>query len=148
MVSDMGVADIEGIQSTGAMAMAKHFAVYNQETDRGVLDIAVSERALQEIYLPPFKAAVTRAHVSTVMCAYPKLNGTYQCQDAGLRDQLAAWGFTGVVRSDLGSVHDPIAALEAGTDMIKPSSVAALSALVARAPAARHRRGRRRLTGS
>jgi len=130
LVSDMGVADIEGIQSTGAMAMAKHFAVYSQETDRGALDDVVSERALQEIYLPPFKAAVTRAHVSTVMCAYPRLNGTYQCQDPQLQAILDQWGFTGLVRSDLGAVHDPVAALTAGTDLIKPARVHALSALV------------------
>ena len=130
LVSAMGVADIEGIQSTGDMAMAKHFAVYTQETDRGVLNTVVPERALQEIYLPPFKAAVTQAHVSTIMCAYPRLNGTYQCQDPGLQGVLAQWGFTGLVRSDLGSVHDPIAALEAGTDLIKPSSVRTLSSLV------------------
>ena len=72
LVSAMGVADIEGIQSTGTMAMAKHFAVYSQETDRGVLDDQVSERALHELYLPPFKAAVTQAHVGSVMCAYPR----------------------------------------------------------------------------
>ena len=64
LVSAMGVADIEGIQSTGTMAMAKHFAVYNQETDRGVLDDQVSERALHELYLPPFEAAVSQAHVA------------------------------------------------------------------------------------
>ncbi len=131
LVADIGVADIEGIQSTGTMAMAKHFAVYGQETDRGALDDVVSERALQEIYFPPFKAAVTRAHVSTVMCAYPKLNGTYQCQDPQLLSVLAQWGFTGLVRSDLGSVHDPIAALGAGTDMIKPERVRTLAQLVA-----------------
>ncbi len=112
LVSAMGVADIEGIQSTGTMAMAKHFAVYSQETDRGVLDDMVSDRALQEIYLPPFEAAVTQAHVASIMCAYPKLNGTYQCQDPELLSLLAQWGFTGFVRSDLGSVHDPVAALD------------------------------------
>lgn len=130
VVSAMGVADIEGIQSTGAMAMAKHFAVYSQETDRGALDDVVSERALQEIYLPPFEAAVTQAHVASIMCAYPKLNGTYQCQDPQLQSMLAQWGFTGFVRSDLGSVHDPIAALSSGTDLIKPARVRALSTLI------------------
>ncbi len=130
LVSAMGVADIEGIQSTGAMAMAKHFAVYNQETDRGVLDDVVSERALQEIYLPPFKAAVTEAHVATVMCAYPQLNGIYQCQDPQLQAILSQWGFTGLVRSDLGAVHDPADALISGTDAIKPARVGELSALV------------------
>ena len=130
LVEGMGVADAEGIQATGTLAMAKHFAVYNQETDRGVLNTAVSQRALEEIYLPPFKAAVTRAHVSTVMCAYPRLNGTYQCQDPALTAQLASWGFTGFIRSDLGSVHDPVAAIEAGTDLLKPSSVTTLELLV------------------
>lgn len=130
LVAEMGVADAEGIQTTGTMAMAKHFAVYNQETDRGVLDTVVSQRALEEVYFPPFKAAVTQAHVSTFMCAYPQLNGTYQCQDPALTHQLADWGFTGFIRSDLGSVHDPVAAIEAGTDLLKPSSVATLDLLV------------------
>jgi beta-glucosidase len=130
LVAEMGVADAEGIQTTGTLAMAKHFAVYNQETDRGVLDTVVAQRALEELYFPPFKAVVTQAHVSTVMCAYPKLNGTYQCQDPALTGQLADWGFTGFIRSDLGSVHDPVAAIDAGTDLLKPSSVTALDLLV------------------
>ena len=65
----MGVADIEGIQSTGTLAMAKHFAVYNQETDRGVLDDQVSTRALEELYLPPFDAAVTQAEKAGTLTA-------------------------------------------------------------------------------
>jgi beta-glucosidase len=130
LVSAMGVADAEGIQSTGTMAMAKHFAVYNQETDRGEVDDVVSPRALEELYLPPFEAAVRQAHVSSVMCAYPQLNGTFQCQDPGLLHQLDQWGFTGFVRSDLGSVHDPVAAIGAGTDLIKPASVARLKLLI------------------
>ena len=130
LVAAMGVADARGIQSTGTLAMAKHFAVYNQETDRGVLDDQVSQRALEELYYPPFRAVVTRAHVAAAMCAYPRLNGTYQCQDPALSDQLAQWGFTGIIRSDLGSVHDPVAALDAGTDLIKPASVNRLALLV------------------
>ncbi|HEX3979700.1 MAG TPA: glycoside hydrolase family 3 N-terminal domain-containing protein, partial [Acidimicrobiales bacterium] len=130
LVSAMGVANAEGIQSTGTMAMAKHFAVYNQETDRGEIDDMVSSRALEELYLPPFEAAVRQAHVSSVMCAYPQLNGTFQCQDPALLHQLDQWGFTGFVRSDLGSVHDPVAAIDAGTDLIKPASVARLKLLL------------------
>ncbi len=130
LVSAMGVADIEGIQSTGAMAMAKHFAVYSQETDRGGLDDLVSLRALEEIYLPPFRAAVTQAHVASVMCAYPQLNGTYQCQDPYLLALLGQWGFAGFVRSDLGAVHDPVAALRSGTNLLKPEDVAQLAGLV------------------
>ena len=130
LVSAMGVADIEGIQSTGTMAMAKHFAVYNQETDRGVLDDQVSERALHELYLPPFKAAVSQANVGSVMCAYPRLDGTFQCQQPQLLGLLASWGFTGFIRSDLGSVHDPVAAIESGIDLIKPENAGQLDALV------------------
>jgi beta-glucosidase-like glycosyl hydrolase len=130
LVSAMGVGEIEGIQSTGAMAMAKHFAVYTQETNRSTLNDVVSQRALEEIYLPPFKAAVTQAHVSSIMCAYPKVNGTYQCQSAQLLGLLRTWGFTGFVRSDLGAVHDPVAALRAGTDLLKPADVSQLAVLV------------------
>ena len=130
LVSAMGVANIEGIQTTGSMAMAKEYAVYSQETDRGVLDNQVSERAIQELYLPPFKAAVTQAHVSTMMCAYPKLNGTYQCQQPQFLGLLNQWGFDGFIRSDLGSVHDPVAALSAGTNLIKPQNADVLTGLV------------------
>ncbi len=125
----MGVADIRGIQATGVMAQAKHFAVYSQETDRLEIDDALSTRVLDEIYLPPFEAAVKQGHVASLMCAYPQWNGTYQCQDPALSGVLAQWGFTGFVRSDLGAVHDPVAALAAGTDLIKPSSVASLTKL-------------------
>jgi beta-glucosidase len=130
LVADTGVAEIEGIQAEGTLAQAKHFAVYNQETNRGELDAVVSERALQELYLPPFKAAVQLAHVASVMCAYPQLNGVYQCQDPTLDQLLEQWGFTGFVRSDLGAVHDPQAALAAGTDLIKPAGVARLATAV------------------
>ncbi|MHB1717062.1 MAG: glycoside hydrolase family 3 protein, partial [Acidimicrobiales bacterium] len=108
VAADMGVADIEGIQSQGVLAEAKHLAVYNQETDRVHLDTSVSPRALREIYLRPFEAAVRTAHVDALMCAYPQLNGTFQCQDPTLTGLVDAWGFSGFVRSDLGAVHDPV----------------------------------------
>ena len=96
----------------------------------GVLNDVVSQRALEELYLPPFRAAVSQAHVASVMCAYPQLNGTYQCQDGSLLGLLQQWGFDGFVRSDLGSVHDPLAAIAAGTDLIKPAQVRRLAPLV------------------
>jgi beta-glucosidase len=130
LVSAMGVANIEGIQSEGVMAQAKHFASYAQETDRGAVDDAVSAQALNEIYLPPFKSAVTQAGVGSVMCAYPRLNGTFQCQDASLLRVLGQWGFSGFLRSDLGAVHDPAAAVLAGTDLLKPANPQRLTQLV------------------
>ena len=126
LVSDLGVADVEGIQSRGVMAQAKEFVAYSQETDRGALDDEVATRPLEELYLRPFEAAVKQANVASVMCAYPQLNGVYQCQDGSVLGDLARWGFSGFVRSDLGAVHDPAAALVAGTDLIKPASVAGL----------------------
>jgi beta-glucosidase len=132
LVAAMGDATIAGIQSRGVMADAKHFAVYSQETNRGSLDAEPSNRALQEIYLAPFQSAVTRANVASLMCAYPRLNLTFQCQDPALARVLQQWGFAGFVRSDQGAVHDPVAALKAGTDLLKPASVSRLAAAVAR----------------
>ena len=130
LTSAMGVADIEGIQSQGVLADAKHLVTYSQETNRGALDTRVASRALNEIYLAPFKAAVLQAHVASIMCAYPRLNGTFQCQDPGLAQVLQSWGFSGFVRSDLGAVHGPAAALVAGTDLLKPTSITQLAAAV------------------
>jgi beta-glucosidase len=132
LVSAMGDDEIRGIQSTGAMADAKHFGVYSQETNRGDIDVMVSERALQEIYLAPFRAAVRQAGVATLMCAYPRLNGTFECENPALANDLAQWGFTGVVRSDEGAVHNPATAVQVGTDLLKPASVSSLAADVAK----------------
>lgn len=118
----LGSADIQGLQARGVMADAKHLAVYTQETNRGALDEVVPNRALQEIYLPPFKAAVTQAHVATLMCAYPRLDGTFQCQDPALGLVLEQWGFAGFVRSDLGAVHDEPLAMGSDVQLLKPGA--------------------------
>lgn len=127
LVTDLGVANIEGIQSQHVLAQAKHFAAYSQETNRGIVDEVVPARALHEVYLPPFKAAVQQAHVGSVMCAYPRLNGTFQCEDPALDSLLRSWGFAGIVRSDLGAVHDSTAAVSAGTVLIKPERMGRLA---------------------
>ena len=132
LTSLMGVADIEGVQSQGTMADAKHLAAYQQETNRGAIDARVSDRTMQEIYLPPFQAAVTQGDVASIMCAYPRLNGSFQCQDPALDRILQQWGFAGFVRSDLGAVHAPALALRSGIDLLKPSSNDELDDLVSR----------------
>lgn len=137
LAATLGVADIDGIQSAGVMAEAKHLVAYNQETNRRTLDTVVPARALQELYLAPFRAAVVDAHVASIMCAYPRLDGTYQCEDPTLQRTLAQWGFTGFVRSDLGAVHNAPAALSAGTDLLKPASEPKLLADVATGQLAR-----------
>ena len=67
---------VTGIQSQGVAATVKHFAANNQETDRGTIDERIGERALREIYLPAFRAAVTKGHAWAVMCASNRINGT------------------------------------------------------------------------
>ena len=128
LVSKFGVADIEGIQSKGVMANAKHFTAYNQETDRRHLDEIISKRALEELYLPAFRAAVSQGHVASVMCAYGEINHVNPCQSKSLFSALTSWGFQGFVRSDLWSVTDPVVAFRNGLDAIKPAMAGALRA--------------------
>ena len=131
LTAQLGLADIQGLQARGVMADAKHLVAYSQETNRGALDAVVPNRALQEIYLPPFKAAVTQGHVATLMCAYPQLDGNFQCQDPALGLVLQQWGFAGFVRSDLGAVHDQPLSLGSGVQLQKPSGVEELTDLIA-----------------
>ena len=97
LASVMGVADVEGIQSTGVMAEAKHFGAYTQETARARLNQVVSARALAEIYDAPFRAVVQQAHVAGLMCAYGRLNGVDTCADPYIYATLRGWHFTGFV---------------------------------------------------
>jgi beta-glucosidase len=122
----MGAADIRGVQSAGVLAMVKHFAVYNQETNRNTPsdDAAVSTEALQEIYLPAFKAAVQQGAVSSVMCSYSYINGTAACQNpytlsTVLRQQ---YGFGGFVTSDWSATHSTAASANAGLDIDMPGN--------------------------
>ncbi|MHB1784349.1 MAG: glycoside hydrolase family 3 protein, partial [Acidimicrobiales bacterium] len=132
LVSAMGVADVEGIQSEGVMADAKHFAVYTQETDRHTIDQIVGARALAEIYLRPFQAVVQQAHVASIMCAYGLVDGVPACSDAGLFHVLFdEWHFRGFVRSDLGATTAPIRSFVAGLDAVKPAATAQLRTGVA-----------------
>jgi beta-glucosidase len=122
----LGAADIEGVQSTGVMAQVKHFAVYNQETNRNTSsdNAIVSTQAMQEIYLPAFQAAVQQGDASSVMCSYSTINGTPACQDpytmnTVLRQQF---GFTGFVTSDWGATHSTAASANAGLNQDMPGN--------------------------
>ena len=132
MVAAMGVAAIEGIQSQGVMADAKHLTAYNQETARTVLNQRISPRVLQELYLAPFKAAVERAHVASIMCAYGALNDVNICSDPPLYAALRSWNFAGFVRSDLEAVKSPDAAFKAGLDLIKPDTPSSIVEMVSK----------------
>ena len=123
LTARLGAAWIRGAQSRGVMASAKHYAAYNQEADRYTIDAVVGERALREIYLPPFEAAVREAGTATVMCAYTKVNGAWNCENPTLlgrilRDQ---WRFSGIVVSDwMTRLSGPASAARAGLDLEMP----------------------------
>ncbi len=132
LVSQMGDADIEGIQSNRVMAEAKHFTAYNQETARLLLNQHVGERALEELYLAPFETAVNEAHVASVMCAYGSLNGVDDCATTSLYKKLyGIWKSPAFVRSDLDSVRSIPAAINAGMSMVKPVKPSTIVSLVA-----------------
>src|SRR6266851_136830 len=122
----MGAANIRCVQSIGVMAMVKHLAVYNQETNRNTAadNAVVRNQATQEIYLPAFQAAVQQGAASSVMCSYSYINGTAACQNPyTLRTVLRHQdGFGGFVTSDWGATHSTPASANAGLDMDMPGS--------------------------
>jgi beta-glucosidase len=130
LASAMGVATIDGVQSTGVMAEAKHFTGYTQETARGRINQVISTRALAELYNLPFKAAVTQAHVASIMCAMGSLNGVNTCSSPYVYSTLKAWGFAGFTRTDYRAVSSAAAAFAAGVSLIKPSTAASIIRLV------------------
>jgi beta-glucosidase len=119
----LAVHEIGGVQAQGEMSQVKHFAAYNQETNRNTPadDVIVSNRTLHEIYLPAFEQAVTRAKVASVMCAYSVINGNFACQNPYLETQVLKqrWGFPGFVTSDYAALHSTEGAVD-GTDMEQP----------------------------
>jgi beta-glucosidase len=125
LTSALGTADIEGIQSQHVMADAKHLVTYNQETysNPPSYDTIVTERALHEIYLPPFYSAVVHAQVASIMCAYTLLNGVYSCQDPSLITGLldARWGFDGFIRTDSNANASTADSANAGLDQERGS---------------------------
>lgn len=118
-----GVAEIRGIQQNPVIATVKHFAVNSQETNRYYVSSNVGDRALHEIYLPPFEAAVREGGVGSVMCAYGLVNAVYACQDAKLLTGVLRheFGFGGFVVSDWNATHSTAPSANAGLDLEMPS---------------------------
>lgn len=119
LTSKMAVGYIKGVQNQGVSACVKHFAANNEEADRGTVDVRMSERALREIYLPAFKAAVIDGKVHSVMGSYNKFRGQFATHNEYLVNKIlkGEWGFDGVLLSDWGSVHNVKEALYNGTDL-------------------------------
>ena len=120
----LAAAIVNGIQSEGVGACAKHFAANNQESSRMIVDALIDERTLREYYLRGFEIVVERSRPAAIMTAYNRINGTW-CSDNAwlLRDVLRGeWGFGGLVVSDWGGTNDRVAALRAGMDLEMPGN--------------------------
>jgi beta-glucosidase len=139
LTGSLAVPWIEGAQSTGIIADLKHFAVNNQEGEssdgkspkpggepigisgngnRMLVNEHVDERTLREIYLPHFEMAVKQADPGSIMCAYPRINGTYACENHKLLIDILRneWGYKGYVLADYGAAHDTSASFRNGLD--------------------------------
>jgi beta-glucosidase len=123
LAGQISVNNIIGMQSQGVIANVKHYAANNQETNRFTVNEEIDERTLREIYLPAFEASVKQGHVASLMCAYPRVNGTYCCENDLLLNQILKkeWGFDGFVTSDFGAVHSTIASATSGLDLEMPN---------------------------
>lgn len=119
LASVMVVPYIKGVQSNGVAACVKHYALNNQEQRRHTTDVDLSDRALYEIYLPAFKAAVTEGDSWSIMGSYNLYKGRHVCQNSRLLKDILRdeWGFDGAVISDWGAVHNTPQAIEGGLDL-------------------------------
>ena len=117
--SVMVVPYIQGVQENGVAACVKHFVLNNQEKYRNAINVEVSDRALNEIYLPAFRAAVERAGVWAVMGSYNKYKGSYCSHNDTLINKILKgdWKFDGVMLTDWGSAHDTDEAARNGLDL-------------------------------
>jgi len=124
LAARMAEAWVGGLQSRKVLASVKHFALNNQETRRMTIDVVAGERAIHEIYLPAFHAAV-RAGAWTVMSAYNRINGAFgSANEYLLTDVLKRrWGFKGFVESDWDGTHDTVGPANAGLDVEMPGGV-------------------------
>ena len=119
LASRMVVPYIQGMQSKGVAACVKHYALNNDEEYRHQVNVIVSDRALHEIYLPAFKAAITEGKAWGIMGAYNLYKNQHNCHNAILLNKILKqdWQFDGVVVSDWGGTHDTDEAVKNGLDL-------------------------------
>lgn len=119
LTSKMVVPYIQGVQSNGVATSVKHYALNNQEMFRHTSNVTVDDRTLYEIYLPPFKAAVTEGDSWTIMGAYDMYKGQYASQNQYLLNDIlkGEWNYKGVVVSDWGAVNNTEQAIKNGLDL-------------------------------
>ena len=119
LASELCVPYIKGVQKNGVAACVKHYALNNQELWRGHIDVNISDRALREIYLPAFKAAVEKGQVWSIMGAYNKVRGVHATHNKLLNNDIlkGEWKFDGCVITDWGAAHDTYEAAMYGLDI-------------------------------
>jgi beta-glucosidase len=119
----MAAAETCAIQSKGLIAMAKHFAANEQETNRMTIQETVDPQVLRELYLLPFEMAVKDGKAAAVMCSYNYLNGQSACENRMLLTDILRrdWGFSGYVQSDFFAVKSTVATLANGLDHEMPT---------------------------
>ena len=119
LASQMVVPYVKGLQSKGVAACVKHYALNNDEEYRHQVNVIVSDRALHEIYLPAFRAAVQQGGAWSIMGAYNLYQNQHNCHNATLLNKILKqdWGFDGVVISDWGGCHDTDEAVTNGLDL-------------------------------
>ena len=119
LASRMVVPYVQGLQSKGVAACVKHYALNNDEEYRHQVNVIVSDRALHEIYLPAFRAAVQEAGAWSIMGAYNLYKNQHNCHNDIMLNKILKkdWGFDGVVISDWGGCHDTDEAVHNGLDL-------------------------------
>lgn len=112
----LSVEYTKGSQDAGTAVCLKHYALNNQETDRGSVNVIADERTMREIYLKPFEAAIKEGGAMCVMPAYNKVNGFYCSENAHLNNEILRdeWGFKGMTVSDWGGTHSTMGAALGG----------------------------------
>ncbi|MCE8826149.1 glycoside hydrolase family 3 C-terminal domain-containing protein [Bacteroides fragilis] len=119
LASQMVVPYVKGVQQNGVAACVKHYALNNQEINRHTTNVIVDDRALYEIYLPAFKAAVQEGKAWAIMGSYNLYKNQHNCHNRYLLNDIlkGEWGFDGIVVSDWGGVHNTEEAIYNGMDM-------------------------------
>ncbi|MBN1465415.1 glycoside hydrolase family 3 C-terminal domain-containing protein [candidate division KSB1 bacterium] len=120
--SRLAVGYTRGVQDNGVAVCLKHYALNSQENNRGTVNVLVGERAMREIYLAPFKAAVVEADAYGVMAAYNKVGGWWCAENDLLLNKILRdeWGFAGLVVSDWGGTHSTVNSIKNGLNVEMP----------------------------
>lgn len=119
----LSVQYTKGVQDNGVAVCLKHYALNNQENNRGTVNVIIGERAMREIYLQPFRAAVEEADAYGIMPAYNKVNGFWCAENDILLNQILRkeWGFGGMAISDWGGTHSTVGSVNAGLNVEMPT---------------------------